>query len=1087
MDKDHDRKLRTLLETVREATSASGESSTEPRIKGKAKGKEILYRYNGEVVQGEDEPPVRDPRKDPTVRKLPSLRPKRDVFHEIKYEYDANSTGPPPPTSVLVTNISPLTPNQQIRRHFAVHGHIQSFEPQIDKANGGPLGIVFIKYGSHEEAKKCVQKENGKKLGIVGAGLNANEGEMTVVFDGEGHKLKAVLKELDARRKREIDEKKRKEKEAKEAASGAGRAPPTPTSSSATPVAGPGRTPVNAAQPWRPNNQQQPTPPLQPPFRPQAPSNPRSFQGPHPHNIRLQHPLPNTPSPLVTNHPDAQDPVRTPKNGATPLASGAHPLSPSAPVRRPPASLVRARIMNTTAKATPMAAGHPPPPLRFVPSPTPASSSSTPAHPPPRGRTFHQLPARPTYVFHPSPSAGPSRSPSPISRRPGQAGRSAKQREREAVLEELAKNGFDHVKLDGHGAQLSGAVREEDVHQFFDGFKVDKVLRDSTGWYVTFKTHDSARRATLVLSGRTLSHHSVSLSVHPPPTAPSAPAKTRWTDTELIDQAESLIVKELQSLLEKDISDRIIAPKLRQLTNEVKSRKGGLHAGQEVMPPVPDAVMLESSRLKGLSFKKAKKRPAVPPLDYRATVHGLPPKPTLVEEAEVDGKREDEPENESAAGDVSAKAAPAKKRKKTRKGVVEVESEEEDERPKKKRKDEVKKVLAEDIESEDEEPMPDPGLNNVQIRAESEDTEASEPPPKRRRTESLLDDELLSTVVTQAKLSPGKKKQTTGGAVLDGKVGHAPLTRDIRESSIDSLLSPSPSPEPRRLPRAPSLPPGEDLCQDDEDLYFARLVLSGDKEALPALKPPDPDPSEPPPFRVHVSGSARTEGYYKISHAEKSAYVAQYAARSETTGAAEQEERNQQEHVVSSRSNRANARRRAQGLEEMNELQRAIALSKGESAAADVTVKFNQLQSRKKQLRFARSHIHDWGLFAMERISKGDMVIEYVGEIIRAQVADKREKAYERQGIGSSYLFRIDEDLVVDATKKGNLGRLINHSCDPNCNARIITINGEKKIVIYAKQDIELGDEITYDYHFPIEQDKIPCLCGSAKCRGYLN
>ena len=83
---------------------------------------------------------------------------------------------------------------------------------------------------------------------------------------------------------------------------------------------------------------------------------------------------------------------------------------------------------------------------------------------------------------------------------------------------------------------------------------------------------------------------------------------------------------------------------------------------------------------------------------------------------------------------------------------------------------------------------------------------------------------------------------------------------------------------------------------------------------------------------------------------------------------------------------------------------------------------------------------------------------------------------------------------------------MINHSCDPNCTAKIITINGEKKIVIYAKQDIELGDEITYgtehvalcccaaddalgytDYHFPIEQDKIPCLCGSAKCRGYLN
>jgi len=63
-------------------------------------------------------------------------------------------------------------------------------------------------------------------------------------------------------------------------------------------------------------------------------------------------------------------------------------------------------------------------------------------------------------------------------------------------------------------------------------------------------------------------------------------------------------------------------------------------------------------------------------------------------------------------------------------------------------------------------------------------------------------------------------------------------------------------------------------------------------------------------------------------------------------------------------------------------------------------------------------------------IPQGDMVIEYVGELIRQQVADLREKAYERQGIGSSYLFRVDEDLVVDATKKGNLGYILPHS-DP--------------------------------------------------------
>ncbi|KAF9530540.1 hypothetical protein CPB83DRAFT_762877, partial [Crepidotus variabilis] len=252
--------------------------------------------------------------------------------------------------------------------------------------------------------------------------------------------------------------------------------------------------------------------------------------------------------------------------------------------------------------------------------------------------------------------------------------------------------------------------------------------------------------------------------------------------------------------------------------------------------------------------------------------------------------------------------------------------------------------------------------------------------------------------------------------------------------------------------------------------------------------PPPPSSADIPTFRKHITGSARTEGYYKITHAEKAAYVAQYQARAATTGDAAPPVVDEPtvQHVESSRSNRANARRRAQGLEEINQVQRAVALSKGETAS-ELTFKFNQLQTRKKHLRFARSPIHDWGLYAMEKISRGEMVIEYVGEIIRAQVAENREKTYERQGIGSSYLFRIDEDLVVDATKKGNLGRLINHSCDPNCTAKIINISGEKKIVIYAKQEIELGDEITYDYHFPFEQDKIPCLCGSAKCRGYLN
>lgn len=162
-------------------------------------------------------------------------------------------------------------------------------------------------------------------------------------------------------------------------------------------------------------------------------------------------------------------------------------------------------------------------------------------------------------------------------------------------------------------------------------------------------------------------------------------------------------------------------------------------------------------------------------------------------------------------------------------------------------------------------------------------------------------------------------------------------------------------------------------------------------------------------------------------------------------------------------------------------------------------------------MTFGKSSIHDWGLFSLEDIAPDEMVIEYVGDNVRSVLSDVREKRYEKQGIGSSYLFRIDLDNVVDATKCGNLARFINHSCDvsrenhsgridedsieitvlfkfqPNCYAKVITVDGESKIVIYSKQPIAVGEEITYDYKFPIEDEKIACLCGASNCRKYLN
>lgn len=867
---------------------------------------------------------------------------------------------------MLVTNISPLTPNQQIRRHFGTHGTIQSFEPQIDKENGGALGIVFIKFSTHDEAKRCVEKENGKRLGVgggIGLSVGAGEGEeVRVVFDGEGQKLKIVMKELDIGRRRAREEKKRKEREAKIKEANAAAGTP-PTNSSA------GQTPQQAG--WWPSGQARPTVPHIPNNRP-----PHLSQ--HPGTHFNNSPLPNVPSSHTAN-------------GLPP----AHPGMLPGRVRRPPPALVQARLSNAS-MSNAMHKRHPLPPNPSLQS---HSSSSTPLR-------SHPLPShlsRSNQHAQASPLNPPSRSPSPISRRPGQSSQSAKQKEHEAVNEALSKNGFDHAKIDR--TAVGGSVTEEDVKMFFEGFKIDKVLQDYLGWYVTFQTIDTARRAAMVLNSgaRTLARHSVMISVHPAPSLSSLSAvtsgKVLWDDDEMVDHASQIAVRELRHLLEKDVTERVIGSQVRTMVAQEKLRKIEERAKAGGKDAESVELRAEKRGLKGLSFKKPNKR-------VQEEVQAV------VVETEAD------------AGIVGDEGL-----------GEEVESAE---RPKKRRKKDVpkktKKVVEDDIESEDDDTLVTEAAEVARKRASSEERDEDEPIKKRLKIAHIDDEATVPPrkTITRKKLVKKSGRLAKVKGVVEEVVLSTGMDFDVPDVAqvyipgFDSSLSRSPSPVPvtkvQRLPTPPLDPLKEGICKDDEDLYFACLALSEPAEDEPLL----PTPAEPavdklPPFRTHVTGSARTEGYYKISHAEKSAYVAQYALRATATEEAAPVEAPQPQHVTSSRSNRANARRRAQGLEEINQVQRAVALSKGETAA-EMTIKFNQLQTRKKHLRFARSPIHDWGLYAMERISRGEMVIEYVGEVIRAQVADKREKAYERQGIGSSYLFRIDEDLVVDATKKGNLG-----------------------------------------------------------------
>ncbi|XP_020528003.1 uncharacterized protein LOC18442513 isoform X3 [Amborella trichopoda] len=146
-----------------------------------------------------------------------------------------------------------------------------------------------------------------------------------------------------------------------------------------------------------------------------------------------------------------------------------------------------------------------------------------------------------------------------------------------------------------------------------------------------------------------------------------------------------------------------------------------------------------------------------------------------------------------------------------------------------------------------------------------------------------------------------------------------------------------------------------------------------------------------------------------------------------------------------------------------------------------------------KQLVVYKSGIHALGLYTSQFIFRGAMVVEYVGEIVGLRVADKREAEYHSgrriQYESACYFFRIDKEHIIDATRKGGIARFVNHSCLPNCVAKVITIRNEKKVVFFAERDINPGEEITYDYHFNNEDEgkKIPCFCNSKNCRRFLN
>jgi SET domain-containing protein len=146
--------------------------------------------------------------------------------------------------------------------------------------------------------------------------------------------------------------------------------------------------------------------------------------------------------------------------------------------------------------------------------------------------------------------------------------------------------------------------------------------------------------------------------------------------------------------------------------------------------------------------------------------------------------------------------------------------------------------------------------------------------------------------------------------------------------------------------------------------------------------------------------------------------------------------------------------------------------------------------SREGDLPFEvrNSGVHGRGAFATRHIPEGTRIIEYAGERITPAEADRRDPD-GTPGPHHTFLFAIDDDIVVDAGVDGNEARWINHSCDPNCDVVI----EDKRLWIEAIRDIEPGEELAYDYayelaerHTPAAKRLYPCSCGAASCRGTI-